>query len=214
MSTSPSSELIVVVKVNVPQGLIKQFSKLPGLGPRSARRIIFHLLKNKDLFLNPLIESLIEVEKRIVKCDICGNLDIKKTCSICTDVDRNKNFICIVENVSDLWAIERSGIYKGQYHVLGGVLSAIDGINPDELNIPLLEQKIKKSKDIEIIIAISATLDGQTTAHYLLKLVSKYGNKITKLAHGVPVGGELDYLDDGTITQALKGRILFEQDFN
>ena len=140
--------------------------------------------------------------------------DIKKTCSICTDENRNKNSICIVENVSDLWALERSGIYKGQYHVLGGVLSAIDGINPDELNIPLLEQKIKKSKDIEIIIAISATLDGQTTAHYLLKLVSKYGNKITKLAHGVPVGGELDYLDDGTITQALKGRILFEQDFN
>lgn len=206
--------MIVDNETNYLEILIKRFSKLPGLGPRSARRIIFHLLKNKDLFLNPLIESLIEVEKRIVKCDICGNLDIKKTCSICTDVDRNKNFICIVENVSDLWAIERSGIYKGQYHVLGGVLSAIDGINPDELNIPLLEQKIKKSKDIEIIIAISATLDGQTTAHYLLKLVSKYGNKITKLAHGVPVGGELDYLDDGTITQALKGRILFEQDFN
>ena len=206
--------MIVDNETNYLEILIKRFSKLPGLGPRSARRIIFHLLKNKDLFLNPLIESLIEVEKRIVKCDICGNLDIKKTCSICTDVDRNKNFICIVENVSDLWAIERSGIYKGQYHVLGGVLSAIDGINPDELNIPLLEQKIKKSKDIEIIIAISATLDGQTTAHYLLKLLSKYGNKITKLAHGVPVGGELDYLDDGTITQALKGRILFEQDFN
>ena len=206
--------MIVDNETNYLEILIKRFSKLPGLGPRSARRIIFHLLKNKDLFLNPLIESLIEVEKRIVKCEICGNLDIKKTCSICTDVDRNKNFICIVENVSDLWAIERSGIYKGQYHVLGGVLSAIDGINPDELNIPLLEQKIKKSKDIEIIIAISATLDGQTTAHYLLKLVSKYGNKITKLAHGVPVGGELDYLDDGTITQALKGRILFEQDFN
>ena len=206
--------MIVDSETNYLEILIKRFSKLPGLGPRSARRIIFHLLKNKDLFLNPLIESLIEVEKRIVKCEICGNLDIKKTCSICTDVDRNKNYICIVENVSDLWAIERSGIYKGQYHVLGGVLSAIDGINPDELNIPLLEQKIKKSKDIEIIIAISATLDGQTTAHYLLKLLSKYGNKITKLAHGVPVGGELDYLDDGTITQALKGRILFEQDFN
>ena len=138
----------------------------------------------------------------------------KKTCSICTDENRNKNSICIVENVSDLWALERSGIYKGQYHVLGGVLSAIDGVNPDELSIPLLEQKIKKSKDIEIIIAISATLDGQTTAHYLLKVINKYGNKITKLAHGVPVGGELDYLDDGTIIQALKGRTLFEQDFN
>ena len=206
--------MIVDNEINYLDKLIKRFSKLPGLGPRSARRIIFHLLKNKDLSLNPLIESLIEVKKSIVKCDICGNLDIKKTCSICTDENRNKNSICIVENVSDLWALERSGIYKGQYHVLGGVLSAIDGVNPDELSIPLLEQKIKKSKDIEIIIAISATLDGQTTAHYLLKVINKYGNKITKLAHGVPVGGELDYLDDGTIIQALKGRTLFEQDFS
>ena len=155
-----------------------------------------------------------QVEKNIVKCKICGNLDLSETCSICEDETRNKNIICIVENVSDLWALERSGIYKGQYHVLGGVLSAIDGINPDRLNIPSLESKIKHSKDTEIIIAISATLDGQTTAHYLSKLINKYGNKITKLAHGVPVGGELDYLDEGTIIQALKGRTLFEQDIN
>ena len=194
--------------------LINKFSKLPGLGPRSARRIIFHLLKNKDLFLNPLIESLIKVEQNIIKCTICGNLDINETCYICSDDTRNQNIICVVENVSDLWALERSGIFKGKYHVLGGVLSAIDGINPSELNIPELENKIKNSKDIEIIIAISATLDGQTTAHYLSKLISKHGNKITKLAHGVPVGGELDYLDDGTIIQALKGRTLFEQDIN
>ena len=141
---------------------------------------------------------------------MCGNIDLNEICSICSDENRNKLSICIVENVPDLWAVERSGIYKGMYHVLGGVLSAIDGINPEELNIPLLEEKIKESKEIEIIIAISATLDGQTTAHYLSKVINRYGNKITKLAHGVPVGGELDYLDDGTIIQALKGRTLFE----
>ena len=195
---------------NFLETLIKRISKLPGLGPRSARRIIFYLLKNKELHLRPLIESLIQVEKNIKKCKVCGNIDLNEICSICSDENRNKLSICIVENVPDLWAVERSGIYKGMYHVLGGVLSAIDGINPEELNIPLLEERIKESKEIEIIIAISATLDGQTTAHYLSKVINRYGNKITKLAHGVPVGGELDYLDDGTIIQALKGRTLFE----
>tara|TARA_E500000178_G_C17025979_1_gene757993 strand:+ start:3099 stop:3707 length:609 start_codon:yes stop_codon:yes gene_type:complete len=190
--------------------LVKRFSKLPGLGPRSARRIVFYLLKNKELNLKPIIESLIQVEQNIVKCKVCGNIDLNELCSICSDVNRNKLSICIVENVPDLWALERSGIYKGHYHVLGGVLSAIDGVNPDDLNIPTLEERISISNEIEVIIAISATLDGQTTAHYLSKIINKYGNKITKLAHGVPVGGELDYLDDGTIIQALKGRTLFE----
>lgn len=190
--------------------LIKLMAKIPGFGPRSARRGVLNLIKNPNDLMLPLANKLIETAKNIKKCKVCGNIDLNEICSICSDENRNKLSICIVENVPDLWAVERSGIYKGMYHVLGGVLSAIDGINPEELNIPLLEERIKESKEIEIIIAISATLDGQTTAHYLSKVINRYGNKITKLAHGVPVGGELDYLDDGTIIQALKGRTLFE----
>ena len=198
------------MKKKILENLIKRLSKFPGLGPRSARRIIFHLLKNKDEFITPLIEELIQVKENIITCKICGNLDFEETCSICIDKNRNNKLICVVENIPDLWALERSGIYNGKYHILGGVLSAIDGINPKELNILSLEERVKSSEDIEIILAISATLDGQTTAHYLSKLLQKQGNKITRLAHGVPIGGELDYLDDGTISQALKGRTLFE----
>ncbi len=195
---------------NILEDLTKRLSSLPGLGPRSARRVIFHLLKNKEKLLQPIIDELIKVDKNIVNCIICGNIDLTENCSICLDLNRNKNLLCVVENVPDLWALERSGTYLGYYHVLGGVLSAIDGVNPDHLNISSLEKRIKSSNQIEIILAISATLDGQTTAHYLSKLLSQYGNKITRLAHGVPIGGELDYLDEGTITQALKGRIIFE----
>ena len=198
------------MKKNFLENTIKRLSKLPGLGPRSARRIIFHLLKNKDEILTPLIQDLLEVREKIITCKICGNLDFEDTCSICIDEDRNNKLICVVENIPDLWALERSGIYNGKYHILGGVLSAIDGVNPRELNILNLEERVKASDDVEIIMAISATLDGQTTAHYLSKLLQKHGNKITRLAHGVPIGGELDYLDDGTISQALKGRTLFE----
>ena len=199
------------MKQNILEDLIKNISRLPGLGPRSARRIIFHLLKNKNQYLEPLINELIMVKEKIINCEICGNLDLEVKCSICRDENRNDRLICVVENVPDLWALERSGMYNGKYHILGGVLSAIDGINPKELNISSLENRVSSSKEIEIILAISATLDGQTTAHYLSKLLNKNGNKITKLAHGVPIGGELDYLDDGTITQALKGRTLFDQ---
>ncbi len=198
------------MKKNFLENTIKRLSKLPGLGPRSARRIIFHLLKDKDEILTPLIQDLLEVREKIITCKICGNLDFEDTCSICIDEDRNNKLICVVENIPDLWALERSGIYNGKYHILGGVLSAIDGVNPRELNILSLEERVKASDDVEIIMAISATLDGQTTAHYLSKLLQKHGNKITRLAHGVPIGGELDYLDDGTISQALKGRTLFE----
>ena len=198
------------MKKNFLENTIKRLSKLPGLGPRSARRIVFHLLKNKDEILTPLIQDLLEVREKIITCKICGNLDFEDTCSICIDEDRNNKLICVVENIPDLWALERSGIYNGKYHILGGVLSAIDGVNPRELNILSLEERVKASDDVEIIMAISATLDGQTTAHYLSKLLQKHGNKITRLAHGVPIGGELDYLDDGTISQALKGRTLFE----
>ncbi len=195
---------------NILENLINRLSRLPGLGQRSARRIVFELLKNKQKFLKPIIEELQNVDQHIQTCETCGNIDLSKQCHICRNPERNKNLLCIVENIPDLWALERSGIYNGQYHVLGGVLSAIDGINPNQLNIPSLENRVSLSEKTEIIIAISATLDGQTTAHYLFKLLSKYGNKITRLAHGVPIGGELDYLDDGTIIQALKGRIMFE----
>ncbi|MAQ06319.1 MAG: recombination protein RecR [SAR116 cluster bacterium] len=195
---------------NILESLIKRLSKLPGLGQRSARRIVFDLLKDKHKFLKPIIEELKNVDENIKNCETCGNIDVSNQCNICRDPNRNRDILCIVENIPDLWALERSGIYNGLYHVLGGVLSAIDGINPRQLNIPSLESRVSASNKTEIIIAISATLDGQTTAHYLFKLLSKYGNKITRLAHGVPIGGELDYLDEGTIIQAMKGRIKFD----
>ena len=195
---------------NILESLIKRLSKLPGLGQRSARRIVFDLLKDKHKFLKPIIEELKNVDENIKNCETCGNIDVSNQCNICRDPNRNRDILCIVENIPDLWALERSGIYNGLYHVLGGVLSAIDGINPRQLNIPSLESRVSSSNKTEIIIAISATLDGQTTAHYLFKLLSKYGNKITRLAHGVPIGGELDYLDEGTIIQAMKGRIKFD----
>ena len=195
---------------NILESLIKRLSKLPGLGQRSARRIVFDLLKDKHKFLKPIIEELKNVDENIKNCETCGNIDVSNQCNICRDPNRNRDILCIVENIPDLWALKRSGIYNGLYHVLGGVLSAIDGINPRQLNIPSLESRVSASNKTEIIIAISATLDGQTTAHYLFKLLSKYGNKITRLAHGVPIGGELDYLDEGTIIQAMKGRIKFD----
>ena len=168
------------------------------------------MLKDNNKFLKPIIEELKNVDENIKNCETCGNIDVSNQCNICRDPNRNRDILCIVENIPDLWALERSGIYNGLYHVLGGVLSAIDGINPKQLNIPSLESRVSSSNKTEIIIAISATLDGQTTAHYLYKLLGKYGNKITQLAHGVPIGGELDYLDEGTIIQAMKGRIKFD----
>ena len=186
--------------------LIKKVSKLPGLGPRSARRVVLHLLKDKEKLLLPLIESMTEVADKIKNCIECGNLDDNQICEVCTNTSRNQDLICIIETVADLWALERSNVYKGKYHILGGVLSAIDGINPEQLNISSLEKRLQNSSYKEIIIAISATLDGQTTAHYLAERLSKFNIKITRLAHGVPVGGELDFLDDGTIAQALKAR--------
>ena len=189
--------------------LIKKVSKLPGLGPRSSRRVILYLLKDKEKLLLPLIEDLKNVAYNIKKCVECGNLDENDICQICKNSSRNENLLCIVETVADLWALERSNVYNGKYHILGGVLSAIDGINPDQLNIDTLEKRIETSTFEEIIIAISATLDGQTTAHYLSERLSKLDIKITRLAHGLPVGGELDFLDDGTIAQALKARNQF-----
>ena len=186
--------------------LIKKVSKLPGLGPRSSRRVVLHLLKDREKLLLPLIEDMSTVANSIKSCLECGNLDEDEICKICKDPSRNQNLLCVVETVADLWALERSNVYNGKYHILGGVLSAIDGINPEQLNISSLEKRLENKSITEIIIAISATLDGQTTAHYLAETLNKFNINITRLAHGLPIGGELDFLDDGTIAQALKAR--------
>jgi len=186
--------------------LIKKVSRLPGLGPRSSRRVVLHLLKNKEKYLLPLINDLSQVADNIKSCIECGNLDQDEVCEICKNPLRKNNLICVVETVADLWALERTQVYDGKYHILGGVLSAIDGINPEQLNINSLESRLKKQNCTEVIIAISATLDGQTTAHYIADRLNTFNIKITRLAHGVPIGGELDFLDDGTIAQALKAR--------
>jgi len=187
--------------------MISILGRLPGLGPRSSRRIALHLLNNKDNLMIPLAHSILETAANIKDCLLCGNIDIISPCSICVDEKREDDIICVVEGVSDLWALERSGFYKGKYNVLGGVLDALSGIGPDKLNIKNLILKIKKEKIKEVILATSATLSGQTTAHYINEKIKGFDVKITRLSRGLPVGGELDYLDDGTLGQALKERI-------
>jgi recombination protein RecR len=187
--------------------LIKLLSKLPGLGPRSGRRMALYLIKKKTSVLDPLIATLSEVGDKVQTCSKCGNLDSSgEHCSVCMDSNRDASTICVVEGVDDLWAMERTNSYKGHYHVLGGVLSALDGIGPDDLTIEKLRLRVKNDNIKEIIVALNATLEGQTTAHYLLEKLSGSDLKMTRLAHGVPVGGELDYLDDGTISAALSAR--------
>jgi recombination protein RecR len=187
--------------------LVAHLAKLPGLGPRSARRVALHLLKRRDSLLYPLAEALQETAAAMTDCSVCGNLDTSDPCFICADPRRDKAVICVVEDVADLWAMERSGAYRGQYHVLGGTLSALSGVRPEDLRInPLLRRLSGDSGVTEVILALNATLDGQTTAHYLQERIEATAIPITRLAHGVPVGGELDYLDEGTITAALKSR--------
>ncbi len=182
------------------------FSRLPGLGPRSARRIVLHLLKKKDTLMPSLASSLTIAMKNIVSCSLCGNIDIINPCSICTDPKRDNKIICVVEDVTDLWALQKVSSFRGLFHVLGGVLSALDGIGPSNLNIEQLIIRIKKNNINEIILALPVTVDGQTTAHYLKEEISKLNIPVTQLSHGVPVGGELDYLDDGTISAAINSR--------
>ena len=186
--------------------LINLISKIPGLGPRSARRSVLRLIKSPEKLMLPLANKLIEVAQKVKICEICGNLDIDKICSICMDQDRDLSKICVVEDISDLWALERSGSYKGRYHVLGGVLSAIDGVNPEDLNIKKLIKNIKSNDIKEVILATSATLAGQTTSYYISDLLKNTTVIISRLAQGIPIGGELDYLDDGTIGTALTSR--------
>ena len=188
------------------ESLIKRLSRLPGLGPRSARRAALHLLKNKETTMLPLAEELDHVARTIKTCVECGNLDLTDKCRICYDSRRDATRICVVEDVADLWAMERAGIFSGVYHVLGGTLSALDGRGPKELGIERLVSRAANIEEGEVILATSATVDGQTTAHYIGERLERDGMAITRLAHGVPVGGELNYLDDGTLTQAMKAR--------
>ncbi len=186
--------------------LIQLLGRLPGLGPRSARRVALHLLKKRGTLMQPLGAALADAARTIRACSVCGNLDTVDPCSICADPTRDQGLICVVEDVGDLWAMERGKIFSGRYHVLGGSLSALDGIGPDELNIAGLVNRVAASGVREVIVATNATVDGQTTAHYLAERLSQLGVPLTRLAHGVPVGGELDWLDDGTLATAFKAR--------
>ena len=186
--------------------LVQLLAKLPGLGPRSARRAVLHLIKRREVLMRPLSAALDTVAESIIVCPICGNLDTVAPCMICTDPARDATIICIVEDVADLWAIERSRSHRGRYHVLGGILSALDGIKPEDLNIDSLNSRVAADGVSEIILAMNATVEGQTTAHYLTDRLAETGVRITRIAHGVPIGGELDYLDEGTLAAALKAR--------
>jgi len=187
--------------------LIQLLAKLPGLGPRSARRAALHLLQKREALMRPLASALETAAANIRACAICGNLDTVDPCAVCADARRDAATICVVEDVADLWALERTAAFKGRYHVLGGTLSALDGVGPDQLNIAALVGRAADAGVREVILALGATVDGQTTAHYIADRLAGTGVAVTRLAHGVPVGGELDYLDDGTLTAALKARL-------
>lgn len=186
--------------------MIELIGKLPGLGPRSARRVALHLLKKRDQLLVPLASALQAAADNIVTCPVCGNYDTVSPCSVCAMPGRDDGLICVVEDVSDLWAMERARAFQGRYHVLGGVLSAIDGIGPDALNIARLVGRVGEGGVREVILALDATTDGQTTANYVADRLAGLGASVTRLAHGVPVGGDIDHLDDGTLATALRLR--------
>jgi recombination protein RecR len=195
---------------NLPAGLeierlVQLLAKLPGLGPRSARRAALVLLKKREALLEPLASAMQDAAAAIRICETCGNLDTTAPCSLCRDPRRDEHVLCVVEDVADLWALERASVFRGRYHVLGGSLSALDGITPERLNIASLMARIGDGIE-EVILAMNATVEGQTTAHYLMDVLTPSGVKVTRLAHGVPVGGELDYLDEGTLSAAFKAR--------
>jgi recombination protein RecR len=189
--------------------LIQLLAKVPGLGPRSARRAALHLVKKKDQLLGPLAGAMAEAHQKVRICSCCGNVDTIDPCTVCTDERRDHSMIIVVEDVSDLWALERAGAMNARFHVLGGTLSPLDGVGPDELNIRRLIDRVAEGGVGEIVLAVNATVEGQTTAHYITDQLSGFDVRITRLAHGVPVGGELDYLDEGTLAAALKSRTVF-----
>lgn len=188
--------------------LVQLLARLPGLGPRSARRAVLHLIRKREELLAPLAEALRVANERIVVCSTCGNIDTCDPCVICGDARRDSTILVVVETVADLWALERAGLLNARYHVLGGVLSPLDGVGPDDLTIASLIARARGDVK-EVVLAVNATVDGQTTAHYIADLLAPSGVKVTRLAHGVPVGGELDYLDEGTLAAALERRSAF-----
>lgn len=189
--------------------LIQLLARLPGLGPRSARRAALHLIRKRETLLQPLTEAMRVAEERIVTCSVCGGVDTRDPCTICADPGRDASTLVVVESVGDLWALERAGAIRARYHVLGGVLSPLDGVGPSDLAIAPLVARVAAGGVSEVILAVNATVDGQTTAHYVTDCLADYHVKVTRLAHGVPVGGELDYLDDGTIAAAMRQRTAF-----
>jgi len=189
--------------------LIQLLARMPGLGPRSARRAALHLIRKREELLGPLADAMHTVRDRIVSCSACGNVDTRNPCTICADPRRDQTTIVVVETVSDLWALERAGATRALYHVLGGALSPLDGVGPQDLNIEALTHRLAAGAVEEVILAVNATVDGQTTAHYVTDMIAHFGVRVTRLAHGVPVGGELDYLDEGTLSAALRQRTPF-----
>ncbi|HEY8161958.1 MAG TPA: recombination mediator RecR [Methylocystis sp.] len=189
--------------------LVQLLARLPGLGPRSARRAVLHLIRKREELLGPLADALRVANEKIVACSICGNIDTSDPCTICRDARRDPSILVVVETVADLWALERAGLLNARYHVLGGVLSPLDGVGPEDLTIASLIDRVGAGEVREVVLAVNATVDGQTTAHYIADALAPTGVKVTRLAHGVPVGGELDYLDEGTLAAALERRTAF-----
>ena len=188
------------------EALTGALARLPGLGPRSARRAVLHLVKRREGALVPLLAALRAVEERLATCSICGNVDTTDPCAICADRRRDARALCVVEEVADLWALDRSRLFPGRFHVLGGRLSALEGIRPEDLAIDQLVRRVEAGGVDEVVLAMNATLEGQTTAHYIAERLERFPIRLTQLAHGLPVGGELDYLDEGTLAQALRAR--------
>ncbi|MGE4371950.1 MAG: recombination mediator RecR [Xanthobacter sp.] len=186
--------------------LIQLLARLPGLGPRSARRAALHLIRKREGLMDPLSRAMADALGKIVECRVCGNIDVCDPCTVCSDASREKSLLVVVADVGDLWALERAGVLNARYHVLGGVLSPLDGIGPEELNLATLVERVSREDIREVILALGATVDGQTTAHYVMDLLRELPVEVTRLAQGVPVGGELDYLDEGTLSAAIRAR--------
>ncbi len=204
---APRNPLSIVVMASPEiDALTQALSRLPGLGPRSARRAVLHLVKKRETALDPLLVALDRVARTLTSCGVCGNVDTTDPCAVCTDPRRDDRSLCVVEEVADLWALDRSRLFPGRFHVLGGRLSALEGVRPEDLAIESLITRVAKGGIDEVVLAMNATLEGQTTAHYIAERIEKFPVRLTQLAHGLPVGGELDYLDEGTLAQALRAR--------
>jgi recombination protein RecR len=206
MAEAPGNSYLPTMASQEIEALAQALARLPGLGPRSARRAVLHLMKRRETALQPLLAALQNVAERLSTCSTCGNVDTSDPCTICRDSRRDDKSLCVVEEVADLWALDRSRLFPGRYHVLGGRLSALDGVGPDDLGIDRLVRRVAAGGIDEVVLAMNATLEGQTTAHYLAERLESFPVRLSQLAHGLPVGGELDYLDEGTLAQALRAR--------